>query len=62
MRSRGAPSFLRAAIGNVPSQRVAEKAGFTREGIARNAGFTNAGRVDLGVFSLIPSDVVMGHA
>ena len=42
---------LRAATGNIPSQRVAEK-----------AGFTNAGRVDLVVFSLIASDVVMGHA
>ena len=54
--------MLRAATDNVPSQRVAEKAGFTREGIARNAGVTNAGRVDLVVFSLIPADVVMGHA
>lgn len=48
---------LRAATGNVASQRVAEKAGFTREGIARNAGFTNAGRVDLVVFSLVRSDL-----
>jgi RimJ/RimL family protein N-acetyltransferase len=48
---------LRAATGNLASQRVAERAGFTREGIARNAGFTNAGRVDLVVFSLIPSDL-----
>jgi RimJ/RimL family protein N-acetyltransferase len=48
---------LRAAPGNVASQRVAEKAGFTREGIARNAGFTNAGRVDLVVFSLVRSDL-----
>lgn len=49
---------LRAAPGNAASQRVAEKAGFTREGVARNAGFTNAGRVDLVVFSLIRSDLV----
>lgn len=48
---------LRAAIGNLASQRVAEKAGFSREGIARSAGFTNDGRVDLVVFSLIPSDL-----
>lgn len=48
---------LRAAIGNVSSQRVAEKAGFTREGMARNAGFTNDGRVDLVVFSLTRSDL-----
>lgn len=48
---------LRAAPGNIESQRVAEKAGFTREGVARNAGFTNDGRVDLVVFSLVPSDL-----
>ncbi len=48
---------LRAATGNTASQRVAEKAGFTREGVARNAGFTNTGRVDLVVYSLIPTDV-----
>lgn len=48
---------LRAAPRNVASQRVAQKAGFTREGVARNAGFTNAGRVDLVVFSLIPADL-----
>ena len=48
---------LRAAPGNVASQRVAEKAGFTREGVARSAGFTNDGRVDLVVFSLIRADL-----
>lgn len=48
---------LRAATGNTASQRVANKAGFTREGVARNAGFTNAGRVDLVVFNLTPSDL-----
>jgi RimJ/RimL family protein N-acetyltransferase len=48
---------LRAAPGNAASRRVAEKAGFTREGVARNAGFTNAGRVDLIVYSLIRSDL-----
>ncbi len=48
---------LRAATGNRASQRVAEKAGMVREGIARNAGFTNRGRVDLVVFSFVPSDL-----
>lgn len=52
---------LRATTGNVASQRVAEKAGFVREGIARNAGFTNSGRVDLVVFSCIPSDRSSGR-
>jgi RimJ/RimL family protein N-acetyltransferase len=48
---------LRAATGNTASQRVAEKAGFRREGVARNAGFVQAGRVDLVVFSLVPGDL-----
>ena len=48
---------LRAATGNYASQRVAEKAGFRREGIARNAGFTNAGRVDLVIFGLTGGDM-----
>lgn len=48
---------LRAATGNHASQRVAEKAGMIREGVARNAGFTNTGRVDLVVFSMIASDL-----
>lgn len=47
---------LRAATGNLASQRVAEKAGLAREGIARNAGFTHTGRVDLVIFSLTPAD------
>ncbi len=48
---------LRIATGNKASRRVAEKAGFTCEGTARNAGFTDWGRVDLVVYSRIPSDV-----
>ncbi|GAA2401636.1 GNAT family N-acetyltransferase [Nonomuraea africana] len=44
---------LRAAVSNLASQRVAEKAGFVREGVARNG----AGGEDLVVFSLIPSDL-----
>jgi ribosomal-protein-serine acetyltransferase len=48
---------LLAATGNVASQRVAEKAGFQREGVARNAGRTHGGRVDLVVYSLIPADL-----
>ena len=52
---------LRAAPGNVASQRVAEKAGFVREGVARAAGFTNDGRVDLVVFSLVRADLGEAH-
>ena len=47
---------LRAATGNLASQRVAEKAGFTREGVLRNAGYLHAGRVDLVVYSLVRGD------
>lgn len=53
---------LRAATGNRASQRVAEKAGMTREGVARNAGFTRSGRVDLAVFSFTPADLSVGRA
>jgi RimJ/RimL family protein N-acetyltransferase len=48
---------LFAATGNAASQRAAEKAGFMREGIARNAGFVHDGRVDMVVFSLVPDDL-----
>ena len=48
---------LRAATGNLASQRVAEKAGFVREGVARNAGHVHDGRVDLVVYSLTRADL-----
>jgi RimJ/RimL family protein N-acetyltransferase len=48
---------LRHAPGNHGSQRVAEKAGFIREGILRNAGFIHAGRTDLVLWSLVRSDL-----
>jgi RimJ/RimL family protein N-acetyltransferase len=48
---------LRVATGNIASQRVAEKAGFVREGIARNAGFTHGGQQDMAIYSLIPDDL-----
>ncbi|MER6511905.1 GNAT family N-acetyltransferase [Nonomuraea sp. NPDC001636] len=44
---------LRAAASNPASQRVAEKAGFTREGVARAA----LDGEDLVVYSLVPSDL-----
>jgi RimJ/RimL family protein N-acetyltransferase len=49
---------LLAATGNEASSRVADKAGFQREGIARNAGVTHGGRVDLTVWSLVPADLI----
>lgn len=48
---------IRAASGNRASQRAAEVAGFTNEGVARNAGYVRDGRVDLVVYSLIRSDL-----
>lgn len=48
---------LLAATGNLASQRVAERAGFHREGVMRNAGYTHDGRVDLVLYSLIDGDL-----
>ncbi|MDQ1629815.1 MAG: hypothetical protein QOI54_3559 [Actinomycetota bacterium] len=48
---------LRIAPGNLASLRVAEKAGFRREGVARSAGIVHHGRVDLVIFSLLPADL-----
>lgn len=47
---------LRVATGNAASARVASRAGFVHEGVARNAGFTDAGQVDLAVWSRVPGD------
>lgn len=48
---------LRVAPGNLASRRVAEKAGFTYEGLLRNAGQVHSGRVDLEVWSLVTADL-----
>jgi RimJ/RimL family protein N-acetyltransferase len=48
---------LLVAPDNVASGRVAEKAGFVSEGIARNKGRAGAGRTDLEVWSLVPADL-----
>ena len=53
---------LFAATGNPASQRAAEKAGFVREGVARNAGYVHDGRVDLVVYSLVPDDLQISGA
>jgi RimJ/RimL family protein N-acetyltransferase len=47
---------LLAAEPNAASQRVAERAGFRREGTLRSAWQLKEGRVDMAVFSLLPSD------
>lgn len=49
---------LRADVLNTASLRVAEKAGYTREGTLRASGFNTrqSRRIDYAVFSLLPSD------
>jgi RimJ/RimL family protein N-acetyltransferase len=46
-----------AAVGNLASQRVAEKAGAVREGVERNRHIVNGRILDAVMFSLIPSDL-----
>jgi RimJ/RimL family protein N-acetyltransferase len=48
---------LRVAPGNLASRRVAQKAGFTYEGLLRNAGYVHSGRVDLEIWSLVAADL-----
>lgn len=50
---------LRADADNVASQRVAEKAGFTREGVLRSVHFNprQERRVDFVMFSLLPDEL-----
>ena len=49
--------YLTTAPDNVPSQRVAERAGFNREGLLRAHLPTPAGRRDSVIFSLLPGDL-----
>jgi [ribosomal protein S5]-alanine N-acetyltransferase len=48
---------VRVAPGNLASRRVAEKAGFSYEGLLRNAGFVHSGRVDVEMWSLVAADL-----
>jgi RimJ/RimL family protein N-acetyltransferase len=48
---------IQAATGNSASRCSALAAGFHSEGIARSAGYTHDGRVDLEVFSRIKADL-----
>ncbi|MDD4990754.1 MAG: GNAT family protein [Paludibacter sp.] len=47
---------LKAATGNIKSQAVAERLGFTREGIERDGELHSRGFVDLVVFGLLQKD------
>jgi RimJ/RimL family protein N-acetyltransferase len=49
---------LRIAPGNLASIAMSKRTGFTFEGVARNAGITHRGRVDLEVHSLVRHDLV----
>jgi RimJ/RimL family protein N-acetyltransferase len=50
---------LRADVLNAASQRVAEKAGFRREGVLRSARFSprQGRRVDFAIYSLLPGEL-----
>lgn len=48
---------LLAAVGNVASQRVAERAGFTREGVLRQARPVPGGRADMVLFGLLEGEL-----
>jgi RimJ/RimL family protein N-acetyltransferase len=43
-------------VGNVPSERVLERAGFTREGVIRSLPKSEGRRVDKTLFSLLPGE------
>lgn len=45
------------ATGNAPSQRVAEKAGFTREGVLRSHTAGRGERLDMVCWSLLPDEL-----
>ncbi|MFC3999262.1 GNAT family N-acetyltransferase [Nocardiopsis sediminis] len=48
---------LKAGTANTGSRAVAERAGFTFEGVERSAMPLHTGRTDLAVYSLIPADL-----
>lgn len=48
---------LQAALANEASIRVAGRCGFVREATLRSAWYRGAGRSDMALFSLLPSDV-----
>ncbi len=53
---------IAAAIGNRASQRVAEKAGATREGVARRSHRVRGEQCDMVIFSFIRKDFGLGSA
>ena len=53
---------LLTATGNVTSQRVAERAGFTREAVLRSYLLSKQGRLDMVVFGLLPEALRLAGA
>ena len=51
---------LHAATGNLPSQRVAERAGFVREAVLRSYLLSKQGRQDIVVFGLLAGEPARG--
>jgi RimJ/RimL family protein N-acetyltransferase len=49
-------SYLLIDVGNPASERVAERAGYRREGVLRSAYLKPGRRADVGVWSRLPSD------
>jgi RimJ/RimL family protein N-acetyltransferase len=43
-------------VGNVPSERVLARAGFTREGVVRSMPLPDGRRIDKTLFSLLPGE------
>ena len=43
-------------VGNIPSERVLDRAGFTREGVVRSLPVPDGRRVDKTLFSLLPGE------
>ncbi len=53
---------LLTATGNLPSQRVAERAGFTREAVLRSYLLSKQGRLDMVVFGLLREELRLAGA
>jgi RimJ/RimL family protein N-acetyltransferase len=53
---------IKAEPANVASHRVAERAGFTREGLLRSHALIKDRRRDMVVFSLLPSELKVGSS
>lgn len=52
---------IRVAVGNTASEKVATKTGFTHEGIARQAAFSNGRHHDMNCYSLLREEWKSAH-